>query len=266
MPNLRVAHYRIHVSRTGAGPESPFSAVFLSDLHDAFYGEGNGELLAAIRAQEPEVVLVGGDMLTVSSKNSTKMESALILMEKLTEQYPVYYVNGNHETRLSAREDHSEYDRYREQICGYGVHLLSNTCERIVIRRMPIDVWGLELPMDYYQLFHRKALSGETMKEFLGEAKDCGAFRLLLAHNPVYFDAYATWGADLTLAGHLHGGLIRLPLLGGVASPQFRPFPKYDRGLFEKGDARLVVSAGLGDHTVHLRINNPPELVVLDFL
>ena len=88
----------------------------------------------------------------------------------------------------------------------------------------------------------------------------------MLAHHPAYFDAYASWGADLTLSGHLHGGMIRLPFVGGLVSPQMRLFPKYDKGLYTKKGKKLIVSAGLANHTVNIRINNPPELVVIDFV
>ncbi len=267
MPNFRTVHYRIGVDRTRFQPESPFSAVFLSDLHNASYGEKNRELLDAVCAADPAAVLIGGDMLTAGHNAKAETDAALALMEALAGQYPVYYVNGNHETRLKGRIRTGDrtYEEYAKQICGFGVHLLGNTSVQIVIRGMPVEVWGLELPMDYYQLFHRKKLTEETMHEMLGALPDDGAFHLLLAHNPVYFDVYAAWGADLTLSGHLHGGIVRLPLLGGVASPQFRPFPKYDRGLYEKDGHSLVVSAGLGEHTIPLRINNPRELIVLDF-
>lgn len=76
---------------------------------------------------------------------------------------------------------------------------------------------------------------------------------MLLAHNPMFFSVYKEWGADLTFSGHLHGGYIRIPGIGGVISPQFQLFPKYDRGIFEEEGHTLCVSAGLGDHTISPR-------------
>ena len=89
------------------------------------------------------------------------------------------------------------------------------------------------------------------------------AFHILLAHNPVYFDTYAAWGADLTLSGHLHGGIIRIPGIGGLITPQAQLFPKYDRGLISVNGKYMVVSAGLGEHTVPIRIFNPPQLILI---
>jgi hypothetical protein len=104
-----------------------------------------------------------------------------------------------------------------------------------------------------------------ALEQMIGKPND-DSFRLLLAHHPCYFDAYAGWGADLTLSGHLHGGIVRLPFFGGVVSPQIRLFPRYDKGMYTMDGKKMIVSAGLGSHTIKLRINNPPELIIIDFV
>ena len=98
---------------------------------------------------------------------------------------------------------------------------------------------------------------------FIFGIPDPEVFHILLAHNPVYFDTYAAWGADLTLSGHLHGGIIRIPGIGGLITPQAQLFPKYDRGLISVNGKYMVVSAGLGEHTVPIRIFNPPQLILI---
>ena len=130
---------------------------------------------------------------------------------------------------------------------------------------MPFRIWGYELPLDYYRRGRNFTLMTEQVTEALGAPKE-GCCNVLLAHNPVYFDTYAAWGADLTLSGHLHGGIVRLPLLGGVISPQMKLFPDYTRGCYTKENHRMIVGAGLGSHTIPIRINNPPELVVIDVM
>lgn len=85
----------------------------------------------------------------------------------------------------------------------------------------------------------------------------------MIAHNPEYFPAYAEWGADLVLSGHVHGGLMRLPFLGGVIAPSMKLFPKYDGGVFEEHGSTMILSRGLGTHTLPIRIFNPGELVVI---
>ena len=108
-------------------------------------------------------------------------------------------------------------------------------------------------------------MEDEYLKETLGEHKE-GVYQILLAHNPEYFEEYAAWGADLVLSGHVHGGIMRLPLLGGVISPKLVLFPKYDGGRFYEKDSTMILSRGLGMHTLPIRIFNPAELVVIHLL
>lgn len=265
MPDFKVTRYKLRTEGFGWSVGSPFSAVFLSDLHNVSYGEQNGELLAEIRNQDPAAVFISGDMLT--SGGAFEMDAAMALMDELTKKYPVYYANGNHEQRMKADPDRygDTYERYSSAIKSFGVHLLEDGCERLELRRLPITVWGYELPMEYYRRGRRMELLPVQMEDTLGKP-DKNSLNILLAHNPVYFDTYAAWGADLTLSGHLHGGIVRLPFFGGVVSPQMRLFPRYDKGMFTKDGKTLITSAGLGSHTIKLRINNPPELVVIDFV
>ena len=87
---------------------------------------------------------------------------------------------------------------------------------------------------------------------------------LMIAHNPIYFPSYKQWGADLVLSGHIHGGIIRIPGIGGLLSPDCTFFPKYDGGMFSEDGATMIVSRGLGTHTIPIRIFNPGELVCVD--
>jgi predicted MPP superfamily phosphohydrolase len=98
------------------------------------------------------------------------------------------------------------------------------------------------------------------LQEILGKPRE-NACRILIAHNPDFFEQYAAWGADVVVSGHVHGGIMRLPFFGGVVSPRLTLFPEYDGGRFEKGQAVMILSRGLGTHTLPLRIFNPGELV-----
>ena len=88
-------------------------------------------------------------------------------------------------------------------------------------------------------------------------------FHILLAHSPLYFKNYAAWGADLTLSGHFHGGTVRLPVLGGVMTPQYQFFLPWCAGDFQMKGSRMIVSRGLGTHSINIRFNNKPQLVVI---
>ena len=105
-------------------------------------------------------------------------------------------------------------------------------------------------------------MEAKYLTDTLGRTKT-EKYEILLAHNPDYFPEYAGWGADLVLSGHVHGGMMRLPLIGGVVSPAFKFFPKYDGGMFRIGKSVMILSRGLGMHTIPVRIFNPGELVYL---
>jgi predicted MPP superfamily phosphohydrolase len=264
MSEFRVTRYTIRLEGRHRRLQKPFTAVFLSDLHGVCYGKDNCVLLQRIQEQNPAVVLVAGDMVTAGK--TAELDAALSLMNELTRRYPVYYANGNHEYRLKYNTDFygTCYAEYADRIRSMGVHLLENSRESVEIEKQPFSIWGLELPGAYFRRGRCTHLEAQTIRELLGEPEP-DRFHILLAHHPAYFEAYDDWGADLTLSGHLHGGMVRLPWLGGVISPQFRLFPHYDRGLYTQNGHRLIVSAGLGSHTIPIRINNPPELVAIEF-
>ena len=126
-------------------------------------------------------------------------------------------------------------------------------------------ITGLELPIEYYEKGRIVPMEPGYLKEFLPKPEG-EAYDILLAHNPAYAEHYARWGADITFCGHNHGGLIRIPGIGSLFSPQLTLFPKYDAGRFQKEGKEIIVSRGLGTHTFHIRIFNRAELVNIQFL
>ncbi len=247
-----------------------YRMAVLADLHDCAVGKENQRLLSALRQEQPDGLLVAGDMITehmgrLSSWLAYRQARALLL--ELAQDFPVYYAMGNHETRWKKERDGHTYtfERYRRELEAAGVVFLDNLSAVLGNGRQGIRVTGLELPLLYYRKGLRiPKLTGAAIRKLAGPA-DEEHFQILLAHTPQFFQAYADWGADLVLAGHFHGGLIRLPLVGGLVSTYYRPFPRYDRGRFQKGERQMIVSAGLGTHTIPLRLNNPPELLMLTF-
>lgn len=264
MSEIKTSHYKIRspLSR----PWQPFSLVLLADLHNASFGPRNERLLQEIRAADPRAVLAAGDMVVAKGKRF-QADAAVELLGELTRRYPVFYANGNHEDRLELKKETfgDAYQNYMEEIQSLGVRLLMNTSQQLEINRMKLAIYGYRPDWKYYRHGCREEMTERELTEALGEP-DPDVFTILLAHHPSYFKAYARWGADLTLSGHLHGGMVRLPLLGGVVSPGWTLFPKYDHGLYTMGSKKMIVSAGLASHTIKLRLNNPPELVVIDFL
>lgn len=239
--------------------------IFLSDLHNNAFGKDNEVLLKRIDQEQPDFVLVGGDMLI--SKRENAADVALPFMEKLASRYPVYCANGNHEARLlwkkgECPEAEMIYQDYIDGIKKAGVVHLCNDTISISMGTEKIYLSGLEPEAKYYQKLKKEPMTEESIREKLGE-KQRDSFHILMAHNPAYFDAYAAWGADLTLSGHVHGGIMRLPILGGVIAPSYHLFPKYDAGEFSIGDQEMIVSVGLGSHSIKVRIFNPPKIDVI---
>lgn len=237
------------------------TAVFLTDLHDKEFGKDNERLIRAIAAEQPDAVLVGGDMIVAKGAGDTS--TALKLLSALAEKYPVYCGNGNHEGRLK-RETKvygASYREYRRRLGEMGVTYLSDAHVRL---SEDIVLYGVDLLPEHYKSRTPKMEPG-FLERVLGQP-DPEAFNLLLAHSPVFFEEYARWGADLTLAGHFHGGTIRLPLLGGLMTPQYQFFYPWCAGIFSRDeDRRMIVGRGLGTHSINIRFNDKPQVVVVKF-
>lgn len=265
MKNFRIAKYQIPIDEKKYRPAGTLRIVLLSDLHNQRYGRKNAVLLREIDRLKPDLVAVAGDMFTPEEGRTEHV--ALNLMETLAGKYPVCYGIGNHEyiMKLDTNFFGVRYERYARGLRKAGVLLLENEHADITLKGIPIRIYGLQLPWRFYRRFSYRRLPLEEMRSYLGTGTQ-ERFQILLAHNPMCFSTYEKWGADLTLSGHLHGGFIRLPLVGGVISPQCVPFPKYDRGIFEKNGHYMTVSAGLGSHHDLPRIGNPAELVAIDLI
>ena len=240
--------------------ESKHKYVVLSDLHNKSYGKNNEKLIKSIEHEEPEAILIAGDILT--SKPGKDFTIAVELIKNLADKYPIYYGMGNHETRLFLYpEVYGDMGkRYEEKINKAQVTFMRNESREA---GDCIRITGLDMRREYYKRFKKTPMDRTYMEDTLGTVKpEC--YEILLAHNPDYFEEYAAWGADLVLSGHVHGGMMRLPILGGVVSPAFKFFPKYDGGMFKQGKSTLILSRGLGMHSIPIRIFNPGELVVVE--
>lgn len=238
--------------------DSPYHFVMLSDLHGKSYGKDNERLLKEIDRINPEGIYIAGDMITAKPGKDFQKTAAFI--GKLGEKYPVYYGSGNHEYRMEIypKKYKDMSKRFEAAIRQKGVERLKN--RKALVENRNIAVYGVEIDREFYKKTHVPKMTGTYIEKKLGKA-DKERFNILIAHNPSYFPAYAAFGADLVLSGHVHGGVARLPLLGGVISPSFRLFPKYDGGRYEEGESVMILGRGLGTHTIPVRFLNPGELV-----
>ncbi len=218
--------------------------LHLSDLHGRAIL--NTQLLEAAKKAEPDLILITGDLVD----GEGQLQHLKPLLNGLTALGPVYYVTGNHEWALEDTEG------YLRELEGLGIGLLRN---RFVLWERKGDrllLAGLEDPNAYADM--------KTPEELAAEVEAAGGdFSLLLAHRPEFFPDYAALGFRLVFSGHVHGGMVRLPFLGGLLAPGHVLFPKYDGGLYVEGSSCMVLSRGLAGVNGFPRLLNPLELGII---
>ncbi len=254
---LQISEYQI-MSKEVPKAFDGYRIVQLSDLHSKCFGNDNERLIRKIHLANPDLVVMTGDM---STRNDRTHEVFYHLAETIGTIYPCYYVVGNHEQNMKK----TELNKFFSHLSELGIHVMKN--DRVEIQRdgESIDLYGLWFPLKYYReakdAYHKEKFGGKDMKRAMGRVQD--HYGILLTHNPLSFETYSDWGADLTLGGHVHGGMIRLPFIGGLLSPERQFFPKYSGGVYDRNGKKLVVSRGLGSGIFGARIFNCPEVVVI---
>lgn len=238
-----------------------FRIVHLSDLHNAEFGENNEKLYEVIKKQNPDIIVITGDMII--GKPNSDVTKSVDFVNSLCQIAPVYYSMGNHELRVSLYEETygDMWKQFMNRI-SKDVNLLFDK-EMILSRNDEmIYLYGLNLTSELYKRIVKTPMSDGYLTSLFGICKH-DKYHIFLAHNPDYFEDYTAWGANLTFSGHVHGGMIRIPWFGGALSPMIHFFPKYDKGLFENNNKYMILSGGLGNHTFKFRVNNLPEVVTV---
>ena len=246
----------IHLSVNTGKLENPVQIAVLSDLHMHEYGPDNADLVNAVRGEQPDIITIIGDMV---NKKEDEYSLVLTLCRQLTEIAPVYYVYGNHEydniTKLKSKMG--------EDLTAAGVNVLESEWRTIEVNGNLIDIGGLSRNPRQYNW-----TDVLMMQSYLQSPN----FRLLLVHDPGFFDPRYTTNPDKTLigkdidialCGHRHGGQIDIPYVGGVYMPDVGFFPELTSGDNFVGKTHVIVSRGLGDHNIIPRVNNPYELLSL---
>ena len=219
-----------------------FRIAQVSDLHNAKFGAENETLLDLLRDCQPDIIVLTGDL--VDSRN-TDIAVALTFAERAVQIAPCYYVSGNHESRIR------QWSQLRQGLVDAGVTVLENEAVRLERDGAFLTLMGMEDP----------SFGGDfagILKD-LTEGEGC---TILLSHRPELFALYAQVGVDLVFSGHAHGGQFRIPFVGGIVAPGQGFFPEYDSGLYHSGSTAMLVSRGLGNSIIPLRVNNRPEIVV----
>ena len=232
-----------------------FRIVQISDLHNAEFGENNEKLLLMLKQADADIIAITGDM--IDSRN-TDVDVAISFAQKAVNIAPVYYVNGNHESRVLG-----EYEKLKQGLTDAGVTILENSSADITIGDETITLIGINDPT------FRMELVDDTMEQNIAhQLEDVipnnDNYKVLLAHRPEYFDVYAG-NVDLVLSGHAHGGQFRIPFIGGLVAPGQGFFPEYYEGSHIKENTEMIVSRGIGNSIIPFRINNKPEIIVAEF-
>ena len=254
---LKIVFYEVSSDKVNA----PVRIALLTDLHSCRYGENQKNLLDAVQKQNLDVVLLGGDIFD----DNGSYDNAELTVRQLAEQYPCYYVTGNHE--------YWGYDvgTILDIVKDCGVNILAGECDTITINGQMLSICGVDDPDAEVYL-----AEGEPVERQLERADEAAQevekilgtdiFSVLLSHRPELFETYQNYSFDLVLSGHAHGGQWRIPgLLNGLFAPNQGLFPEYAGGRYDYMGGTMIVSRGLARESTPVpRIFNRPELVIVD--
>jgi len=250
---LTVKHYTIQTDKI----TSPVRMAVIADLHSTMYGDNQKVLIKAIRAQNPDIILLVGDI----ADDEVPHDGTRQLLSVIGSEYPCYYVSGNHEYWTG------EADSIKKMISSYGVTILAGETKTITINNQKIQLGGVDDPEGFGDSPY---VDGDVRKGWKEQFETCraatanGVYFILLTHRPELVEQYRNSGFDLILAGHSHGGQVRIPeLLNGLIAPNQGFFPQYAGGHYQLDTTTMIVSRGLSRSRLP-RIFNPPELVMVE--
>lgn len=261
--DIEIASYEVQ-NRKIPKVFNEFKIVQISDLHNRSFGIDNDILLEKIDKLKPNIICITGDLIDSTNED---FSIALKLIDELSRKYQVYNIIGNHEQKVMINKYKELYKDYFKQLKSKNIISLENEKVKIQIGNDFINIYGLVVPYKYYPYLFNKNYKNKKLdfnkndiEKQLGKINN-KEYNVLLAHTPFFFEGYSNWGADLVLAGHVHGGIIRLPIKGGLLSPNREFFPKYDLGEYNIDKSTMILTKGLGGSRMIPRVNCKPEIV-----
>ena len=249
---IKVSMYDIEDEKIPVSFED-YTIVQVSDLHNATFGKKQETLLGAIEQEKPDMVVITGDLIDSSS---TDVENAMEFVEGAVKLAPVYYVTGNHEAATD------KYLELEKQLELAGVTILRNASVEIECEDYSIQLLGVDDP-NFTKTDEMFDMSTGIMKNNLEEMDITDEYTILLSHRPELINIYSEYSIDLVLSGHAHGGQVIIPFVGGLVAPNQGFFPEYTEGIHEINNTKMIISRGLGNSIIPIRVNNLPELVVI---
>lgn len=232
-----------------------FKIVDLTDLHNFQYGDENCRLINKVKNESPDVIFLTGDMLNADEERT---DILMNLIQQLVNIAPVYASLGNHEIEYMQLSGNRNLIAQMEEA---GATVLDKKYIDIEIKNQKVRLGGI----------YGYVLSSDDKEDpeqtFMEEFQDTDRFKILLSHMPeglLIWKSMEYWDVDLVFSGHVHGGQMRIPFVGGLYDPEEGFFPTYTKGMYECGNGTMVLSAGLGSSRGIPRVNNLPELVVCE--
>lgn len=224
-----------------------FTIAHLSDLHN----EEIKGVIPELTEAKPDIIVITGDII-----DGEGMDVTLRFAKDVTQIAPCYYVTGNHESRISQEI----YAVLETGLKDAGITVLHD--EKILIEKngKEISLIGIDDPSFRSYVGTESPIS----QSLITALKEENTFTILLSHRPELFDLYVEADVDLALSGHAHGGQVRIPFIGGIVAPNQGLFPQYDAGLFTENNTHMIVSRGIGNGTVVPRVNNRPEIILIE--
>ncbi|MBQ8902442.1 MAG: metallophosphoesterase [Bacilli bacterium] len=230
-----------------------YRIIQLSDFHNTTSKKLTNQLVEEITKEEPDIIVITGDLI---DSRRTNVDVAIDFLGKIKDIAPIYYVSGNHESRIS------EYETLKKEMNDLGINLLDNEVIEIQKKDDIINLIGIDDPsfsntieVDDCEIIEDQIKSVNYDENF---------YTILLSHRPEAFKTYVNENINLIFSGHAHGGQIRLPFIGGIFVPNQGFFPKYTSGKYEEKNTTMIVSRGIGNSLFPFRINNRPELIVVE--
>lgn len=226
--------------------------LHLSDLHNKTFGLNQEKLVSMVKMAKPDLTVFTGDMI----HNNASEENGLHLMKQLVKIAPVYFVMGNHEGYLS------DFNELEEKLAQLGVTVLRNESVRI---KEGIQLIGIDDPTASGDLYSEDTqIIEQELQKAIQKGDNPEGYTILLSHRPELLSVYARHNIDLVLAGHAHGGQVRLPFVGGIVAPNQGLFPVFDAGEFKQDQTTMIVNRGLGNSIIPQRLFNLPEMILIE--
>ena len=250
--NIDVSHYQIKSTKI-SNKYNNYKIMLLTDLHNR---DITKKLVKIVNDENPDIIVMSGDMINEKVEG---FDNFFKLCEKLKDK-TIYYVFGNNEENMSDEKQNEFINEIKEKT---NVILLNN--DKLELEDN-FNIYGFSHQVKYYLASTKEKIDIKYIEERIGKI-DTNKFNLLISHDPLLYDLYSEYGFDVVLSGHLHGGIINIPFIGGLLSPDFTFFPKYYKGVNKIEDTSLVISRGLGyGYMIPIRMFNRAEVVIINLM